>query len=111
MTERLFVTEYVKKNQAISSDEAEKIYNVLRDILKKKERVVLDFNGISLLISSFLNSAIGKLYGEFKQDFIERFVAYENMDDQDEYILQRVIGRAKDYYGNKDLIKGIVNDA
>ena len=110
MTERLFVAEYVRKNQAISSDEAEKIYSMLHGILEKRGKVVLDFSGISLLISSFLNSAVGRLYGEFKQDLIDRSVAYENMDSRDEYILERVIGRAKNYYENKEVIDGIIND-
>ena len=111
MEERLFVAEYVQKNQAISSEEAETVYNALHGILKNGQKVILDFSGISLLISSFLNSAVGRLYGEFKPDTIEKLVSYENLDAQDEYILEKVICRAKDYYSNKSLVDGIVNGA
>ena len=110
MTERLLVAKYVQKNQAVLSDDAEKIYRVLHEFLEKNRAVVLDFSGISLLISSFMNSAIGKLYGEFESDHIERFVAYENMDGGDEYILRKVIGRAIDYNKHKDVIDRIIDD-
>ena len=111
MTERLLVAEHVQKNQAISSDEAEKIHKIIYVILEEEKEVVLDFEGISLLISSFLNSAIGKLYGEFKPDIVDNSITYENMDSRDQYILDKVIDRAKEYYKNKELIDGIINDA
>jgi len=111
VTERLIVAEHVQKNQAISSDEAEKIHQIIYVIIEDEKEVVLDFEGISLLISSFLNSAIGKLYGEFEPEIVDKSIIYENMDSRDQYILNKVIGRAKEYYKNKELIDGIINDA
>jgi hypothetical protein len=111
VTERLIVAKYVQKNQAISSEDADGVYDVLRKMLEDEQKVILDFDGISLLISSFLNSAIGRLYGEFKPDIVDNSVSFVNLDARDEYVLKMIIGRVKDYYSNKSLIEGIVNNA
>jgi hypothetical protein len=110
VAERLFIAKYVQRGQAISSDEAEEIHLTIRKRLEEERKVVLDFSGIFLLFSSFLNSAIGRLYGEFKPDFIERSVAYENIDSGDECILKMVLDRARDYQMHKDIIDGIIDD-
>ena len=109
MTERLIIAEYVQKNKAVLSDEAEKIHKMIYVILEEEREAVLDFEGISLLISSFLISAIGKLYGEFKPDTVDNSITYENMDDRDRYILGKVIDHAKVYCNNKELIDEIIN--
>lgn len=110
MAERLFVAKFVQKGQAISSDEADEIHMMIRERLEEKRKVVLDFSGVLLMLSSFLNSAVGRLYGEFKPDDIERSVAFENIDIKDECMLRMVIERAKDYHMYKDIIDGIVDD-
>jgi len=101
----------VQKNQAISSEEADGVYNMLHKILEDGQKVILDFAGISLLISSFLNSAVGRLYGDFKPNITDDSVSFVNLDARDEYILRMVIGRAKDYHNNKSLIDAIVSSA
>lgn len=63
MTKRLYVSQLINSKLAVSSKNADIIFNYLESSLKNKEKVIIDFSNIETLTTAFLNIAIGKLYG------------------------------------------------
>jgi hypothetical protein len=67
-----------------------------------------------MLTSAFLNTAIGKLYGEYDEKTVKLHLSVEYMDDNDKLLLKRVIDTAKAYYKNpnqfEDSIKKILEE-
>jgi hypothetical protein len=95
------IFELVGSHAAVSMDEGEKLYNRIIKAFENKTKVVLDFNNIELLTSTFLNSSIGKLYGKYKTDFIKLNLSVTNLLDDDLLLLKKVVDRAKQYFYDK----------
>jgi hypothetical protein len=55
-----------------------------------------------MLISVFLNVAIGQLYGSFSEDIVRSQLKVEGLSSDDMELLKRVVDNAKKYYSNKD---------
>lgn len=86
---------------AVSSEDAEKLYKVLRKEIQSNNQIELSFDGIDDFISSFLNASIGKLYNmEFDYDTIDKSITVKGLDARDKDIYISVIERAKSYYKN-----------
>ncbi|MDQ1251048.1 MAG: hypothetical protein QG646_117 [Euryarchaeota archaeon] len=64
---------------------------------RENRKVELSFAEISDITPTFLNSAVGQLYGTFPAEFIESNLIFTNIPKEDEIILKRVIERAKTY--------------
>lgn len=67
-------------------------------ILKSGSKVVLDFADILTITSSFLNAAIGRLFGQFKESDVEKNISYDNLDASDKQLIQLVINNAKEHF-------------
>lgn len=85
----------------VSADDGQKIHDEIALHLKLGKSVVLSFDGVSTLISAFLNAAIGQLYGEFSDDQIRKLFSVEKMSRDDLVLLKRVVDNAKIYFLNR----------
>jgi len=93
---------------AVATEDGEAVYKGIEAALAEKRDVDLDFQGIKTLTSTFLNAAIGQLYGKFDSPFLREHIRIVNMAPEDQATLKRVVERAKDYFKNKDRMeKGI----
>ncbi len=59
-------------------EDGEKIYNLIHQALKNNEQVILSFNGISSVPSSFINSALIRLIEDFSFETIRSKIAIIN---------------------------------
>lgn len=75
------------------------------------EHVTLDFEGMKTILSTFLNTAIGKLYQNYTSEFLNANLRLVNICPEDKFILSRVIARAKDFYSNPALITEALDEA
>ncbi len=82
----------------VDSDEGATICGLIRDGLSTDDRVMLDFESVGTLTSSFLNAAIGCLYSSFSTDKLERRLLWKGLDDTDEGILRLVMKNAALFY-------------
>jgi len=89
------VTDFTSNHLAVSAADGEDLNKVIVDHLKKKTPVSVDFVGIDLIISAFLNPAIGKLYGQFSSEEIRALVKIVHMSNDDAQLLKIVIEHAK----------------
>jgi hypothetical protein len=98
---RIVIRDVIQSPIAVSSEDAEKLYTVLRQNLDAQNEIELSFEGIDDFISSFLNASVGKLYnGDFNNDFIDSHIEASGLDKDDKEVYNSVITRAKAYYKN-----------
>jgi STAS-like domain of unknown function (DUF4325) len=82
----------------VDSDEGAALCGLIRDVLSTDDCVMLDFEGVGTLTSSFLNAAIGCLYSSFSADELECRLRWRGLDDTDEGILHLVMKNAALFY-------------
>ena len=63
-----------------------------------------------MLTSAFLNTSIGKVYGEFDEDKIKSSLTVSDISDEDKLLLKRVVDTAKVYYKNPDQFEKSINE-
>jgi hypothetical protein len=105
---RIKVTDILKSQFAVSTEEGESLFNLINSHLTTNGNVELDFRNVELIVSTFLNAAIGQLYGHHSTEFIQSHLSLINMTNDDLNILKKVTDRAKDYFKNKDHFEKIL---
>lgn len=102
------IFELISSHAAVATDDGNKLYERINKIFQSKNKVVLDFNNIELITSTFLNSSIGRLYGNYNNSFIKEHLSIINLNDDDLLLLKKVVERAKEYFTQKEKMeKGI----
>jgi hypothetical protein len=95
---RLLIKEFTNSNRAISAVDGEKVFQQIITHFKNNETVILDFAGIELTITAFLNSSIGKLYGVYTSDQIKQLLDIENLNNDEKRLLKLVVEKAKERF-------------
>lgn len=96
------VIDIINNSLAVSSGEGEKVFSIVADCIDKDEIIELDFSGIDVMTTAFLNSAIGQLYSKFNSDQLNKYLRIVFIDDSDKKLVHKVIKRAKEYFANKE---------
>ena len=81
MALRVFLEKTVGKNCS-SIDDGEKVLGLIRPELIKGFTVELDFEGVSLVCTPFLNTCFGKLLEEFGSEVAMTHVSMRNISDE-----------------------------
>ena len=71
---------------------------VVTQTLERGESVLLDFTGVTILTSSFLNAAIGFLFGTFSAEDLARRLQWCGLDSTDESLIRLVQSNAIRYF-------------
>jgi STAS-like domain of unknown function (DUF4325) len=69
-----------------------------RDAICRGKQVTLNFAGVLALTSSFLNSAIGCLVGDFPSEMIQNCLFWCGLDKGDEELVNLVVKNAQRFY-------------
>jgi len=86
----------------ISSNDGQKVFDVLKSAISKGERVCISFENIKSLSASFLDSAIGQLYNGELQGDIDKMLSFDNISPGRRLITERAICEAKAYYSDPE---------
>lgn len=95
------VSDILNSNVAVSTEDGERVYKLIIESFNRHEQVHIDFNDLKLIISTFLNAAIGQLYGSHTTEFVQQHLVVVNMSQDDLGTLKLVTDRAKEYFSNK----------
>ena len=82
-------------NLAVSAADGERVFGKVVGAIDNAEKVVLDFDGIDLTITAFMNASIGKLYGKYDTKLIRELLDIVNLKNEEKQLLRIVIERAK----------------
>ncbi|WP_165175256.1 STAS-like domain-containing protein [Desulfovibrio sp. ZJ369] len=99
--ETIQVAEIINSPLGISAEDGQKVFNRIRQGISEGKLITISFDRINMLISLFLNVAIGQLYGCLKEEMIRKQLKVEGLSPDDRELLKRVIENAKNYYANK----------
>ena len=99
---KIKVTDLIGSPFCISAEDGQKIFGKVEKLLKEGKLVTISFENVTMLISLFLNMAIGQLYGSFSEDTVRSQLKVEGLSPDDRELLKRVVDNAKKYYANKE---------
>lgn len=110
--ENLNVKNIINSNIAVATDAGDKVFMQLIASFDKGEKIRLDFEGITILTTAFLNAAIGQLFSQGKYDstFLNSSLKFVNIQPEDKPLFVMVVNRAKEYFANKEKFDGYTNE-
>lgn len=94
------VTEVVGNGLCISSEDGQRLFDLISNNFKEYHKVNLSFQDVKHLTSVFLNTSIGQLYASFSEEFIREYLSVSDIETDDAIVLKRVVDRAKNYFKN-----------
>jgi len=107
----LVIKDIIKVDTAVSTDDGDLVYQEIVAILKLGNPVELDFSGINIMTTAFLNAAIGQLYSAFTSEQLNSLLKLVNVAADDRILFKKVIERAKEYFQNKKGFEDSANKA
>lgn len=107
----LLVREIIKSDVAVSTDDGDLVFAEINKALSLGQSVELDFSGIQILITAFLNAAIGRLYSKYDSDQLNAMLKLINVANEDKVLFKKVVERAKEYFANKKEFEDSANAA
>lgn len=96
----LRITDLIGSPLCISAEDGQKVFEKLAPLIREGKKVDISFERVTMLISLFLNAAIGQLYGSFNEEQIHSQVTITGLAEDDLDMLKRVEVNAKNYYAN-----------
>lgn len=85
----------------------DKVYDQVRPLLFAGKAVELDFTGVDILASPFLNAAAGHLLEDVRRDELNRLIRIENLAPAGRFTVRRVIENAKQYYSDRRMHQAV----
>lgn len=95
MNEPVKLLEIINTEYGVTAEDGQKVYQVLYPLLQQGE-VIVDFTGVNITASPFLNFAIGQLV---KDCDISR-LKFAGLSEYQQSIVNMIIQNAKNYYAN-----------
>lgn len=99
------VYEVVGSALCVASDDGQKVHDRIAKAITEKKEVTISFKNIESLTSAFLNTAIGQLYGNFKDEQVREYLNVIEMEPDDLSLLKRVVDTAKLYFDDPERFK------
>ena len=81
----------------MSGDDGERLHHIIAEELKRGNTVAIDFQNVAILLSAFLNPAIGALYREFTPEDLNKQLVFENYSTVQSRTISDVLANAKDH--------------
>lgn len=103
---KIKVVELIGSSLCISVEDGQKVFDKIYPLIKDKKDVLISFENVSMLISLFLNVAIGQLYGSLQDEEIRSHLDVEGLSADDLDLVKHVVENAKKYYLNKKSYDG-----
>lgn len=99
---KIKITDHISLNKGITPDEAEPLYRMEMDAFHMGQKVILDFNGVEMLTTAFLNVIIGNLYKYYTSEDLKMMLHFENLDEATAVRIKKVTTNAKAFYSDEN---------
>lgn len=110
MTITILVDNLVSMHKGITPDEGTLVYNEIIRLFKQNKDVVLDFSGIELMTTAFLNMAIGELYKDHTTEDLKNKLSFANITEPSAIRIKKVTDNAKLFYKDQEKFNQSVNE-
>ncbi len=108
---QLIVKDIIAGDAAVSTDDGDIVFRKIEEQFQLAQKIDLDFNGITLMTTAFLNAAIGQLYASHTSEYLNENLSLVQVSADDKGLFRIVIERAKEYFANKDSFNKSADDA
>jgi hypothetical protein len=108
---QIVVQDIINSDTAVSAEDGDLVFNEIDKAFSKNQKVELDFSGIHILITAFLNAAIGQLYSKYRGQELNKKLTLKNVANEDKVQFFEVVKRAKEYFANKKDFEDSANNA
>lgn len=98
----LLINDFITLNKGVTPDEGEPIFNKLMECFASGKSVVLDFTGVEMMTTAFLNVAIGNLYKTYSSEQIKELLELKGLTAMGARQIKKVTDTAKLFYGDED---------
>jgi len=88
-------------SHCVTSEDGEKIFGIIAHEVDRGYEVLLDFSGVDLVASPFLNAALGVWLGAMSEPELRGRVHWSNLDPDFESDLEQVLANAHLYFTNQ----------
>jgi hypothetical protein len=102
---KINLVEVVGNSICVTDGDGKKVYDVIFSALSNESEIIISFDGVTDLTPTFLNNAIGQLYGKFKKDYIKSKLRVSNVSKNDMVLLKRVVDRAKSFFEDQTILE------
>ena len=96
------MTETVGSPVCVAADDGNLVFEKIAKALAEDSKVTLSFSNVDTITSAFLNAAVGQLFGRFDAEKIAASLEFTDADEEDRFLLKRVIARAKAYFSDPE---------
>lgn len=96
------INDYISLNKGITSEEGDAIYKGILQALRENIVVTLDFSGVELTTTAFLNVIIGNLYSDYTSEELKEKIKFKDVKDATALRIKKVTDNAKSYYRNQE---------
>lgn len=96
----IHVADIIGSQLCISAEDGQKVFEKIVVLLRQGKQVNISFEQVTMIISLFLNAAIGQLYNEFNEDELKSRLTVSGLADDDLAMLKRVLDNARRYYAD-----------
>ncbi len=110
---RIAVSDFVAGDVAMSPEEGDALREAIKKSLRETgpgDKIDLSFAGISIITSSFLNSAVGALYENYSGESLAEKLTVSEMAPEDQQLLKLVTTRAKQYYSDPRRFEAVAQE-
>lgn len=102
------LTDFVSCNKGITPDDGEPIYRKVLESLKNNTSVNLDFAGVEMMTTAFLNVVIGNLYKDFSSEQLKSMLNFSNLPQSIGVRIKKVTDNAKLFYKDEESFNKVV---
>ena len=106
----LLLKDILQHDTAITYEDGEKVYALIFQALTEEKKVILDFQGITLVIPAFLHAAIGELYKDFDNDFLNSHLTFINIEETNKALLDMTMELAQEYFSNLEVFERAIKN-
>ena len=106
----LLLKDILQHDTAITYEDGEKVYALIFQVLTEEKKVILDFQGITLVIPAFLHAAIGELYKDFDSDFLNSHLTFINIEETNKALLDMTMELAQEYFSNLEVFERAIKN-
>ena len=108
------VNDLVSCNKGVTPDEGQPIYDKLIGIFRDGNRAVLDFDGVEMMTTAFLNVVIGNLYRTYTSDDLKGMLSFAHVSDSTAFRIKKVTDNAKAFYKDErkfnESVESVLNE-
>lgn len=106
----ILITDFVTFKQGVTPDEGTPIYDKIVESFQQGESVCLDFTGITLMTTAFLNVVIGTLYKDYTSKQLKDILTFKGLNEDIAIRIKKVTDTAKLFYADTQKFESEIDE-